>query len=187
MCEFESWQLQAMFGHRFNGRELFFFCCVKRKYSKSKCFDRTTEAGYWKVTCKESAIMSEDTDALIGIKKTLVFYTGRVLKGERTNWVSHEYYLNPKCLGHNEDEMLPYVACRIKNKKEKKLMTGHAPTANPQVYSSSPRTYTSNTSETPVNQEGDYSSFCNSPNDEVVDNQEVVDAQPGVKDVHFIL
>ncbi|XP_039172080.1 protein CUP-SHAPED COTYLEDON 2 [Eucalyptus grandis] len=104
ICKFEPWQLPAMFCHRFNSKELFFFCRVKRKYSNSKRSDRTTEAGYWKVTGKERAIMSEDTDEPIGIKKTLVFYTGRVPKGKRTNWVSHEYQLNPKCLGHNEDE-----------------------------------------------------------------------------------
>ncbi|KAL3752957.1 hypothetical protein ACJRO7_000366 [Eucalyptus globulus] len=192
ICEFEPWQLPSMFCHRFNSKELFLFCRVKRKYSNSKRSDRTTEAGYWKVTGKERAITSEDTNEPIGIKKTLVFYTGRVPKGKRTNWVSHEYQLNPNYLGHNEDEMLPYVACRIKNKKEKKLMMGHAPTVSPEVYpssphaptvspevySSSPHAYTSNVSETPVNQEGDYSSFCNSPSDEVADNQEAVNAQP---------
>ncbi|KAL3752951.1 hypothetical protein ACJRO7_000367 [Eucalyptus globulus] len=114
--------------------------------------------------------MSEDTDEPIGIKKTLVFYTGRMPKGKRTDWVSHEYHLNPKCLGQNENEILPYVACRIKNKKEKKLMMGHAPTVSPEVYSCSPYAYT----------KGDYSSFCISPNDEVADDQEAVDAQPEI-------
>ncbi|KAK3444577.1 hypothetical protein EUGRSUZ_A00437 [Eucalyptus grandis] len=170
ICEFEPWQLPALFYHRFNSKELFFFCRVKRKYSNSKHSDRTTETG---------------------IRKTLVFYTGHVPKGKRTNWVSHEYQLNLNCLGHNEDEMMPYVACQIKNKKEKKLMMGHTPTVSPEVYSSSPHAptvspevcsssphaYASNVSETPVNQEGDYSSFCNSPSDKVADNQEAVDAQ----------
>ncbi|XP_039172086.1 protein CUP-SHAPED COTYLEDON 2 [Eucalyptus grandis] len=104
ICEFEPWQLPALFYHRFNSKELFFFCYVKRKYSNSKHSDRTTETGYWKVTGKERAIMSEDTDESIGIRKTLVFYTDRVPKGKRTNWVSHEYQLNLNCLGHNEDE-----------------------------------------------------------------------------------
>ncbi|XP_030528122.1 protein NTM1-like 9 [Rhodamnia argentea] len=167
VCEFEPWELPGMFGHMFNSKELFFFCRVKRKYLNSKRSDRTTGAGYWKVTGKERAIMSEDISAPLGIKKTLVFYKGRVPRGERTNWVSHEYHINPKCLGRNrsEDEMLPYVACRIKNKKEKKLMGGA--TISP---------YTSHVSETPVNQAGDYSSSCNTPNNEVADNQEAVDA-----------
>ncbi|XP_030445621.2 NAC domain-containing protein 71-like [Syzygium oleosum] len=180
VCEFEPWQLPAMFRHMFNSKELFFFCHLKRKYFNSKRSDRTTKAGYWKVTGKERAIMSEDTNAPIGIKKTLVFYEGRVPKGKRTNWVSHEYHLNPECLGHNHnaDELLPYVACRIKNKKEKKLIMAYAPTVSPEGCSSSPHAYTSNVSGTPVNQEGDHSSFCNTPDNEVADNQESVDAQP---------
>ncbi|KAF7848480.1 hypothetical protein BT93_L1916 [Corymbia citriodora subsp. variegata] len=192
VCEHEPGDLPAKFGHMFNSKELFFFCRVKRKYSNSKRSDRTTEAGYWKVTGKERAIVSEDTNAPIGIKKTLVFYIGRVPKGKRTNWVSHEYHLNPECLGHdpNEDKvtfwfsficttelMLPYVACRIKNKKEKKLTMGNAPTISPEVYPSSPPTNASTISETPVDQEGDYASFCNTPDNEVADNQEAVDAQ----------
>ncbi|XP_030513834.1 NAC domain-containing protein 83-like isoform X1 [Rhodamnia argentea] len=181
VCKFEPWELPNVVGHMFNSKELFLYCCVKRKYLKSKRPDRTTAAGYWKVTGKERRVMSEDTNEQIGIKKTLVFYTGRVPKGERTNWVMHEYHLNSKCLGdnHGEGEMLPYVACRIKNKKDRKLKTGHAPTISPEGDSSSPYTCTSEVSDPPVNQEVDYPSFCNTPNNnnEVADNQEALDAQ----------
>ncbi|XP_048129048.1 protein NTM1-like 9 [Rhodamnia argentea] len=173
VCEIEPWQLPAMFDPMFNRKELFFYCRVKRKYSNSRRSDRTTGTGYWKVTGKERAIMSEDTNEQIGIKKTLVFYKGRVPKGKRTNWVMHEYHLNSKCLGdnHGEGEMLPYVACRIKNKKDKQVMMGHAPTISPEGYSSSPYTCTSDVSDTPGNQEGDLPSLCNTPNNEVADVQ----------------
>ncbi|KAI6698944.1 hypothetical protein NL676_019063 [Syzygium grande] len=75
-----------------------------------------------------------------------------------------------------EGELLPYVACRIKNKKEKKLIMAHAPTVSPEGCSSSPHACTSDVSGTPVYQEGDRSSFCDTPNIEVADNQEAVDA-----------
>ncbi|KAF8013867.1 hypothetical protein BT93_I1661 [Corymbia citriodora subsp. variegata] len=180
ICESEPWQLPDMFDRTFNRKELFFYCRVKRKYMNSRRSDRTTRAGYWKVTGKERAIVSEDSDKPIGIKKTLVFYEGRVPHGKRTNWVMHEYHLNSKCLGgnHVEGEMLPYVACRIKNKKEKKLTMGHAPTISPEGYSSSPLTCTSSVSDPPVNQEGDLPSFCNTPNNEVADTQGAAYTQP---------
>ncbi|KAI6701562.1 hypothetical protein NL676_015886 [Syzygium grande] len=114
--------------------------------------------------------MSEDTNEQIGIKKTLVFYEGRVPKGKRTNWVMHEYHLNSKHLGDNHVQgvMLPYVACRIKNKKDKKPMMGQ----------SSPYTCTSSESDPPGNQEGDLPSFCSTPNNGVADHQGGADAQP---------
>ncbi|KAF8041445.1 hypothetical protein BT93_A0136 [Corymbia citriodora subsp. variegata] len=178
VLEFEPWQLPSQFGHMFDGKELYFFCHVKRKYSSGNRSNRATKAGYWKQTGEMPDIFSEeDPDAQIGIRKTLVFHEGRTPNGKRTNWVMHEYLLNPECLGNNHDknEMLPYAVCRIKHKKDKpkkdkKLMKGHAPMITPY-------TDTSNVSETPMNQEGDYLSFCGSLHNEVAENQEVVDAQ----------
>ncbi|KAF7846961.1 hypothetical protein BT93_L3535 [Corymbia citriodora subsp. variegata] len=186
ICKFEPWELLDIFGHMFNSKELLFYCCVKRKYVNSKRANRTTVAGYWKVTGKDRRIMSEDNQ-LIGIKKTLVLYEGRVPEGKRTNWVMHEYLLNSKLLGnnHEEGEMLPYVACRIKKKKDKKLMMDHSPTISPEDCSSSPYICTSNVSGPAVNQEGDLPSLCNTPN-EVADNQGDVDAQPQISQEEFM-
>ncbi|KAL3752941.1 hypothetical protein ACJRO7_000352 [Eucalyptus globulus] len=180
VLEFEPWQLPSLFGHMFSGKELLFFCHLKRKYLNSNRSNRTTKAGYWKPTGEVPTIVSEDTEAQIGIRKTLVFYEGRMPKGKRTNFVMHEYLLKPKCLGnnHDENEMLPYALCRIKQKKDKKLMKGHALTISPGGYSNSHCTDTSNVSETPLNEEGDYLSFCDNLHNEVADNQEVVYAQP---------
>ncbi|KAI6701563.1 hypothetical protein NL676_015887 [Syzygium grande] len=74
--------------------------------------------------------------------------------------------------------MLPYVACRIKYKKDKKTTTGHGLTIGPEGYLSSPYTGTNDVSNPPVNQEGDLPSFCNTLNNEVADHQVAADAQP---------
>ncbi|KAF5733991.1 hypothetical protein HS088_TW16G00432 [Tripterygium wilfordii] len=44
---------------------------------------------------------------LVGMKKTLVFYKGRAPKGEKSNWVMHEYRLDNK---HPKEE---WVVCRV--------------------------------------------------------------------------
>ncbi|GJR99272.1 NAC domain-containing protein 92-like protein [Tanacetum coccineum] len=90
--KFEPWDLplKAKFGEK----ERYFFCVRDRKYPTGLRTNRATEMGYWKATGKDKEIYK--AKALVGMKKTLVFYKGRAPKGEKTNWIMHEFRLEGK-------------------------------------------------------------------------------------------
>ena len=92
-------------------KEWCFICTLKGKYKNSKRQCRTTRSGYWKVTGKERKIRNEDTNSIIGTKKTLVFYTGRVPMGRRTSWVMHEYNLTPEYLAKHDKQDQVHMVC----------------------------------------------------------------------------
>uniref|UniRef100_A0AAN0KDS7 Cup-shaped cotyledon 1/2 n=1 Tax=Monophyllaea glabra TaxID=1873335 RepID=A0AAN0KDS7_9LAMI len=94
----EPWHLPGM--ARMGEKEWYFFSLRDRKYPTGLRTNRATEAGYWKATGKDREIYSSKTCALVGMKKTLVFYMGRAPKGEKSNWVMHEYRLEGKLAYH---------------------------------------------------------------------------------------
>ncbi|MED6169191.1 hypothetical protein PIB30_019304 [Stylosanthes scabra] len=108
LCTFEPWDLP---GKSFiqSENEWFFFSPRGRKYPNGSQSKRATECGYWKATGKERNVKSGQN--VIGTKRTLVFHLGRAPKGERTEWIMHEYCINDK----SQDSL---VVCRLKRNTE---------------------------------------------------------------------
>ncbi|KAL3512247.1 hypothetical protein ACH5RR_024964 [Cinchona calisaya] len=103
----EPWDLPAKAS--MGEKEWYFFSMRDRKYPTGMRTNRATESGYWKTTGKDKEIFRDGV--LVGMKKTLVFYKGRAPKGEKTNWVMHEYRLESKLpFKTSKDE---WVVCRV--------------------------------------------------------------------------
>lgn len=107
----EPWDLpwKAKMGEK----EWYFFCVRDKKYPTGLRTNRATAAGYWKATGKDREIFRGNS--LVGMKKTLVFYTGRAPKGEKTNWVIHEYRLEGRLSLQNLPKTAKneWVICRV--------------------------------------------------------------------------
>lgn len=88
----EPWELPEV--AKIGEKEWYFFSLRDRKYTTGLRTNRATGAGYWKATGKDREVHSAATGALVGMKKTLVFYKGRAPRGQKTKWVLHEYRLH---------------------------------------------------------------------------------------------
>ncbi|EOY33354.1 NAC domain-containing protein 74, putative isoform 3, partial [Theobroma cacao] len=108
ICRHEPWDLPVIK----SDNEWFFFCARGRKYPNGSQSRRATEQGYWKATGKERNVKSGSN--VIGTKRTLVFHMGRAPKGERTEWIMHEYCMN----GKSQDSL---VVCRLRKNSEFRL------------------------------------------------------------------
>ncbi|KAL0692201.1 hypothetical protein Bca4012_059381 [Brassica carinata] len=92
----EPWELPWM--AKMGEKEWYFFCVRDKKYPTGLRTNRATEAGYWKATGKDKEI-----------------YRGRAPKGQKTNWVMHEYRLEGNLSAHNLPKTAKneWVICRV--------------------------------------------------------------------------
>jgi hypothetical protein len=93
--------------------EWYFFSFRDRKYATGSRTNRATKSGYWKATGKDREVRSPATRAVVGMRKTLVFYQGRAPNGVKSCWVMHEFRLDsphtpPKVL---TDDYTPPCPC----------------------------------------------------------------------------
>ncbi|KAK6939900.1 NAC domain [Dillenia turbinata] len=116
LYKYDPWQLPevALYGEK----EWYFFSPRDRKYPNGSRPNRAAGTGYWKATGADKPIGHPKP---VGIKKALVFYSGKAPKGEKTNWIMHEYRLadvdrSARKKG-NSLRLDDWVLCRIYNKK----------------------------------------------------------------------
>ncbi|KAL5212023.1 hypothetical protein ABZP36_022870 [Zizania latifolia] len=119
-CEPQDLPSMATMGEK----EWYFFCVKDRKYPTGLRTNRATESGYWKATGKDREIFRGK--ALVGMKKTLVFYTGRAPRGGKTGWVMHEYRLHRRHGAFTTAAATPkeWVLCRVFKKSLEPVAAG---------------------------------------------------------------
>ncbi|KAG5106926.1 hypothetical protein JHK82_043896 [Glycine max] len=93
--------------------EWYFFSHKDKKYPTGTRTNRATTAGFWKATGRDKSIYHTNSKR-IGMRKTLVFYTGRAPHGQKTDWIMHEYRLDEDDADVQEDG---WVVCRVFKKK----------------------------------------------------------------------
>nr|GMD48556.1 NAC domain-containing protein 35-like [Ipomoea batatas] len=108
LYRYDPWELPALAA--IGEKEWFFYVPRDRKYRNGDRPNRVTTSGYWKATGADRMIRGENSRS-IGLKKTLVFYSGKAPKGIRTSWIMNEYRLP-----HHETERLQKAEislCRV--------------------------------------------------------------------------
>ncbi|KAI8006591.1 NAC domain-containing protein 78 [Camellia lanceoleosa] len=107
----EPWDLPGKSRLKSRDLEWYFFSVLDKKYGNGSRTNRATGRGYWKTTGKDRAVHHKSRT--VGMKKTLVYHSGRAPRGDRTNWVMHEYRLVDEELEKAGIAQDSFVLCRI--------------------------------------------------------------------------
>nr|XP_043623642.1 NAC transcription factor 29-like [Erigeron canadensis] len=119
LYKFNPWELpnKALFGED----EWYFFSPRDRKYPNGVRPNRMAGSGYWKATGTDRPILGTSGEKIVGVKKALVFYKGRPPRGDKTDWIMHEYRLidSSICSSRKPKESMrldDWVLCKVKQK-----------------------------------------------------------------------
>ncbi|XP_028783015.1 NAC domain-containing protein 78 [Neltuma alba] len=107
----EPWDLPCQSKLKSRDLEWYFFSALDKKYGNGSKTNRATEKGYWKTTGKDRPVRHSCRN--VGMKKTLVYHSGRAPRGTRTNWVMHEYRSADEELAKAGIPQDAFVLCRI--------------------------------------------------------------------------
>ncbi|XP_048140362.1 NAC domain-containing protein JA2L-like isoform X2 [Rhodamnia argentea] len=109
---------KALFGEG----EWYFFSPRSRKYPNGRRPNRSAGSGYWKATGIDKPILTSGGTKSIGVKKVLVFYTGRPPKGMKTEWSMDEYRLIDATvrppISKGSMRLDDWVLCRVRRKEK---------------------------------------------------------------------
>ncbi|GAB4854749.1 hypothetical protein Ancab_023334 [Ancistrocladus abbreviatus] len=122
----DPWDLAK--GSSLGDKEWYFYCKRGRKYKNSIRPNRVTRSGFWKATGIDRPIYSNrdqggDHHKCIGLKKSLVYYSGSAGKGTKTDWMMHEFrlpdtYHQPQDHATQPDAEI-WTLCRIFKRKKR--------------------------------------------------------------------
>lgn len=112
--KFDPWDLPEKSCIKSEDRQWYFFCPTERKYASGGRMNRSAETGYWKGTGKDRSIPYKDR--VVGMVKTLIFHRGHPPKGERTDWVMHEYRMQDQELTDAGVPQDAFVVCKLFHK-----------------------------------------------------------------------
>ncbi|KAK9911739.1 hypothetical protein M0R45_035631 [Rubus argutus] len=121
----EPWDLACKSSLKSRDQEYYFFSALDKKYGNGARMNRATNLGYWKATGNDRPV--KHNNKTVGMKKTLVFHSGRAPDGKRTNWVMHEYRLVDTEMEKpgNGVPQDAYVLCRVFHKSNIGPPNGH--------------------------------------------------------------